>query len=73
MYYVVTETKNKQSTDVQLTTLSGSLIIIIIGSTAWPGPGLPEKLLPAEVSGYCFYRFRDKRLLLNANDVAVVK
>jgi hypothetical protein len=26
------------------------------------GPGLPQKLLPAEVSGYCFFRFRDKSL-----------
>jgi hypothetical protein len=25
-------------------------------------PGLPQKLLPAEVSGYCFFRFRDKIL-----------
>jgi hypothetical protein len=25
-------------------------------------PGLPQKLLPAEVSGYCFFRFRDKSL-----------
>jgi hypothetical protein len=24
------------------------------------GPGLPQKLLPAKVSGYCFFRFRDK-------------
>jgi hypothetical protein len=24
------------------------------------GPGLPQKLLPAEVSGYCFFRFHDK-------------
>jgi hypothetical protein len=24
------------------------------------GPGLPQKLLPAEVSGYCFFRLRDK-------------
>jgi hypothetical protein len=23
-------------------------------------PGLPEKLLLAKVSGYCFFRFRDK-------------
>jgi hypothetical protein len=32
-------------------------------SLAWQpyvGPGLPQKLLPAEVSGYCFFRFRDK-------------
>jgi hypothetical protein len=26
------------------------------------GPGLPQKLLPAEVSGDCFFRFRDKSL-----------
>jgi hypothetical protein len=26
------------------------------------GPALPQKLLPAEVSGYCFFRFRDKSL-----------
>jgi hypothetical protein len=26
------------------------------------GPGLPQKLLPAEVSIYCFFRFRDKSL-----------
>jgi hypothetical protein len=26
------------------------------------GPGLPQKLLPAEVSSYCFFRFRDKSL-----------
>jgi hypothetical protein len=26
------------------------------------GPGLPQKLLPAKVSGYCFFRFRDKSL-----------
>jgi hypothetical protein len=26
------------------------------------GPGLPQKLLPTEVSGYCFFRFRDKSL-----------
>jgi hypothetical protein len=26
------------------------------------GPDLPQKLLPAEVSGYCFFRFRDKGL-----------
>jgi hypothetical protein len=26
------------------------------------GPGLPQTLLPAEVSGYCFFRFRDKSL-----------
>jgi hypothetical protein len=26
------------------------------------GPGLPQKLLPAEVSGYCFVRFRGKSL-----------
>jgi hypothetical protein len=25
-------------------------------------PGLPQKLLPAKVSGYCFFRFRDKSL-----------
>jgi hypothetical protein len=27
------------------------------------GPGLPQKLLPAKVSSYCFFRFRDKSLL----------
>jgi hypothetical protein len=26
------------------------------------GPGLPQMLLPAVVSGYCFFRFRDKSL-----------
>jgi hypothetical protein len=26
------------------------------------GPGLPQKLLPAKVSIYCFFRFRDKSL-----------
>jgi hypothetical protein len=26
------------------------------------GPGIPQKLLSAEVSGYCFFRFRDKSL-----------
>jgi hypothetical protein len=26
------------------------------------GPGLPQKLLPAEATGYCFFRFRDKSL-----------
>jgi hypothetical protein len=26
------------------------------------GPGLPQKLLPAEVIGYSFFRFRDKSL-----------
>jgi hypothetical protein len=26
-------------------------------------PGLPQKLLPAKVSGYCFFRFCDKSLL----------
>jgi hypothetical protein len=26
------------------------------------GPGLPQKLLPAEVSVYCFFKFRDKSL-----------
>jgi hypothetical protein len=24
------------------------------------GPGFPQKFLPAEVSGYCFFRFRDE-------------
>jgi hypothetical protein len=24
------------------------------------GPGLPQKLLPPEVSGYCFFTFRDE-------------
>jgi hypothetical protein len=33
---------------------------------AFVGPGLPQKLLPAEVSGYCFYRFRDKSLFQGA-------
>jgi hypothetical protein len=27
------------------------------------GPDLPQKLLSAKVSGYCFFRFRDKSLL----------
>jgi hypothetical protein len=32
--------------------------IIISGLTALHGPcGLPQKLLPAAVSGYCFFRF----------------
>jgi hypothetical protein len=26
------------------------------------GPGLPQKLLPAEVSGYCFFIFRDNSI-----------
>jgi hypothetical protein len=26
------------------------------------GPGLPQKLLPAEVPGYCFFKFRDKSI-----------
>jgi hypothetical protein len=26
------------------------------------GPGLPQMLLPAKVSSYCFFRFRDKSL-----------
>jgi hypothetical protein len=26
------------------------------------GPGVPQKLPPAKVSGYCFFRFRDKSL-----------
>jgi hypothetical protein len=26
------------------------------------GPGLPQKLLPAEVPGCCFFRFRDKSI-----------
>jgi hypothetical protein len=29
---------------------------------SYVGPGLPQKLLPAEVPGYCFFRFRDKSL-----------
>jgi hypothetical protein len=37
------------------------IIIIIIGST-YVGLGLPQKLLPAKVSGYCFVTFRDKNL-----------
>jgi hypothetical protein len=38
------------------------LFIIIIGSTAYVRPSLHQKLLPAKVSGYCFFRFRDKSL-----------
>jgi hypothetical protein len=30
------------------------------------GPGLPQKFLPAEVSGYCFFRFCNKSLLQGA-------
>jgi hypothetical protein len=39
---------------------SAVIIIIIIGSTALRG--LPQKLLPAIVSDYCFFRFHDKIL-----------
>jgi hypothetical protein len=39
---------------------------IITGSTALLGPGLPQKLLPAEVSSYCFVRFHDKSLFQGA-------
>jgi hypothetical protein len=37
----------------------------ISSSSSWQpylGRGLPQKLLSAEVSGYCFFRFRDKSL-----------
>jgi hypothetical protein len=38
------------------------LLVIIIGSQPYVGPDLPQKLLPTEVSGYCFFRFRYKCL-----------
>jgi hypothetical protein len=44
------------------------IIFVIVRSSSslarqpYVGPGLPQKLLPAEVSGYCFFRFGDKSL-----------
>jgi hypothetical protein len=35
-------------------------------SLAWQlyvGPGLPQKLLPVKVSGYCFFRFHNKSVV----------
>jgi hypothetical protein len=32
----------------------------LLARQPYVGPGLPQKLLPAKVSGYCFFGFRDK-------------
>jgi hypothetical protein len=37
-----------------------ALISSSLARQPYVGPGLPQKLLPAKVSGYCFYRFREK-------------
>jgi hypothetical protein len=56
--------------------LPSAIIIIIIvislsSSSArqpYVGPGLRQKLLSAKVSGYCFFRFRDKSLFKGGVD-----
>jgi hypothetical protein len=42
--------------------ISRQSIFIDISRQPYVGPGLPQKPLPAEVSGYCFFIFRDKCL-----------
>jgi hypothetical protein len=50
-----------------LSTITDVCVVFISSSSSarqpYVGPGLPQKLLPAEVSGCCFFRFRDKSLL----------
>jgi hypothetical protein len=44
---------------------SSSSSLLSLSSLVWQpcvGPGLPQKLLPAEVSSYCFFRFHNKSL-----------
>jgi hypothetical protein len=46
-------------------TITLLLLLLLSSSLArqpYVGPGLPQKLLPAEVSSYYFFRFRDKSL-----------
>jgi hypothetical protein len=39
-----------------------SIMSSSLAPQSYVGPGLPQKLLPAEVFDYCFFRFRDKSL-----------
>jgi hypothetical protein len=41
---------------------SSSLSSSSLARQPYAGLGFPQKLLPAKVSGYCFFRFRDKSI-----------
>jgi hypothetical protein len=56
------EVKYVQAADIRgkfncMTSSSSSL-----AQQPYAGPDLPQKLLPAEITGYYFFRFRDKSL-----------
>jgi hypothetical protein len=46
--------------DAYLKPVAGSSSSSSSSRQSYVGPGLLQKFLPAKVSGYCFFRFRDK-------------